>query len=223
MLTTPIESLRSYVDMPSGSFDQEDVQKVAEMFAQDFASLGFSTELIPGHQFGPKLLARLGTGDKQLMLMGHMDTVFPRDTYVPFTPLEDNKALGSGSIDMKGGVVVMLYALQKALPSLDLSKVRLTVLLNPDEEVGSPESHDLIYATAKESFAALSFEPCGQEKRLTCARKGVTAVEISCTGIPGHAGSKYKECASAIQALCALITKLYTLRDDEKKSALTPE
>ena len=216
MLTTPIESLRSYVNAPSGSYDKEDVQKVADMFAQDFASLGFSVEIIPGERFGPKLLARIGTGERQLMLMGHMDTVFPRDSFVPFTPLDDHKALGSGSIDMKGGVVVMLYALQKVLPSLDLSKVRLAVLLNADEETGSAESHDLIYATAKESFAALSFEPCGPSKRFTCARKGVTSVEIACTGIPGHAGAKYKECASAIQALCALVTKLYTLRDDER-------
>ena len=217
MLRDPYESLRRYVDQPSGTFDKEDVTKVAEMFAEDFSSLGFSVELIPGERFGPKLLARLGSGDKQLMLMGHMDTVFPRDTFVPYKDLGDGVALGSGSIDMKGGDVVMLYALKKVLGDLNLQKVRLAVLLNPDEEVGSPESHELIYETARESFAALSFEPCGANGRYTCARKGVTSVTITCTGIPGHSGAKYKECASAIQALCAHITNLYTLRDDERE------
>ena len=154
MLTTPLESLKKYVDQPSGSHDRQDVQKVAEMFAQDFASLGFQTELIPGNIHGPVLKAVIGTGETQLMLMGHMDTVFPHDVYVPFTPVDDKKALGSGSMDMKGGVVVMLYALKKALPQLDLTKIRLCVIINPDEEVGSPESHDVILETAKASAAA---------------------------------------------------------------------
>lgn len=216
MLSTPLESLKKYVDQPSGTHDREDVAQVARMFGEDFRSLGFQTELIPGKKYGPVLKAVIGTGEKQLMLMGHMDTVFPRNVYVPFRDLGDGRALGSGSIDMKGGVVVMLYALQKALPALDLSRVRLCVLLNPDEEIGSPESHDQILSTAKQSFAALSFEPCSTDYRLTCARKGVTSVHIACEGIPGHSGAQYKICASAIQALCAHITALYQLRDDSR-------
>ena len=216
MLNDPIASLKKVVDQPSGSFDAEDVKKTAAMFAEDFESLGFETELIPGNIHGPVLKAVIGTGETQLMLMGHMDTVFPHDVYVPFTPVDDKKALGSGSMDMKGGVVVMLYALKKALPQLDLTQIRLCAVINPDEEVGSPESHDVILETAKASAAALSFEPCGPDHRLTCARKGVTSVLIECEGIPGHAGAKYKECASAIQALCAHITALYGLRDDAK-------
>ena len=217
MLTTPLESLKKYVNQPSGTFDVDDVARVAEMFTEDFHSLGFETQLIPGTRFGPKLLATIGRGDKQLMLMGHMDTVFPRDLCVPFEVLGDGKAKGSGAIDMKGGVVVMLYALHKALPHIDLNRVRITALLNPDEEIGSPESHDLILKTASESFAALSFEPSAVNGRFTCARKGVTSVTIACDGIPGHSGAKYKESASAIQALCAHITKLYTLRDDSRE------
>ena len=216
MLTTPLESLIKYVNQPSGSHDKADVAAVAQMFSEDFSSLGFQTELIPGNEYGPVLKAVIGTGSRQLMLMGHMDTVFPRSVYVPFRDLGNGKALGSGSIDMKGGDVVMLYALQKALPQLDLSRVRLCVILNPDEEVGSPESHSVILDTARDSFAALSFEPCSSDYRLTCARKGVTSVHIACEGIPGHSGAQYKQCASAIQALCGHITALYGLRDDER-------
>ncbi len=216
MLSDPVLDLKKYVDQPSGTLDKEDVAKAAEMFAADFESLGFRTELIPGQKYGPILNAVIGTGDLQLMLMGHMDTVFPRDTAVPFTPLGPGEALGSGATDMKGGVVVMLYALKKALPAVDLTRVRIRVILNADEEIGSPESHDMILKTAAGSFAALSFEPCGSDWRLTCARKGVTSVLVECEGIPGHSGARYKECASAIQALCAHITGLYTLRDDAR-------
>ena len=216
MLTNPLESLKKYVNQPSGSHDKADVAAVAELFAEDFASLGFSVELIPGEQFGPAVRARLGEGPRRLMLMGHMDTVFPHDLCVPFTDLGGGRALGSGIIDMKGGDVVMLYALKKALPDIDLTRCSLEVLLNPDEEIGSIESHALILETARRSFAALSFEPCGPSRRLTCARKGVTALEIECKGVSGHAGANYKNCASAIQALCAHIGRLYTLRDDAR-------
>ena len=212
----PIETLKKYVNQPSGTFDVEDVTKVAEMFAEDFRSLGFETELLPGEKLGPKLRARIGTGEKQLMLMGHMDTVFPHAMWHPYEDRGDGTAQGSGINDMKGGVVVMLHALKNVLPKLELKKYRLCVLLNPDEEIGSPESHAVIFETAKESFAALSFEPSGSDGRLTCARKGVTSVLVQCTGIPGHSGVRYKECASAIQALCAQITKLYALRDDSR-------
>ena len=216
MLSTPLESLKRYVDQPSGTHDKEDVAQVACMFEEDFRSLGFRTQLIPGKEYGPTLQATIGSGEKQLMLMGHMDTVFPRKVYVPFRDLGNGKALGSGSIDMKGGVVVLLYALKKILPKLDLRKAKLCVLLNPDEEIGSPESHDHILNTARRSFAALSFEPCSSDYRLTCARKGVTSAHITCEGIPGHSGAQYKICASAIQALCAHITALYQLRDDSR-------
>ena len=74
MLDTPIRTLEEYVNLPSGTHDREDVQKFAERVAEDFRSLGFSVELIPGQVFGPKLRAVLGTGSRQLMLMGHMDT-----------------------------------------------------------------------------------------------------------------------------------------------------
>jgi len=214
MLASPIELLKKYVNQPSGTRDPADVQKVAEMFAEDFQRLGMTVRLIPGRRFGPVLKAEIGAGERQLMLMGHMDTVFPHAVAVPYTDLGDGRAMGSGVIDMKGGDVVMLHALQQALPRLDLTKNRLCVVLNPDEELGSPESHDIILETAKKSFAALSFEPCNNDWRLTCARKGVTSVHIACEGIPGHAGAQYKVCASAIQALCAHITALYTLRDD---------
>ena len=216
MLNSPIETLKEYVNQPSGSLDKEDVQAVSQLIEDDFSSLGFSCVRHPGKKCGPTLEFHIGEGEKTLLLMGHMDTVFPHAVSVPFTKIEDDKALGSGITDMKGGVMIMLYALKKALSQINLKKYSLLAVINPDEEIGSPESHGVILDAAKKSFAALSFEPGGEKGRLTCARKGVTSVLLSCKGVPGHAGAQYKTCASAIQALCAQITKLYALRDDEK-------
>ncbi len=216
MLTDPIKTLEAYVNQPSGSHDRADVTAMAALIAADFESLGFTVERHEFEATGPALVCRIGRGERQLMLMGHMDTVFPHDVSVPFQDNGDGTASGSGIIDMKGGIVVMLYALREALPQLDLDRIRLCAVINPDEEIGSPSSHDLLLRTAQESFAALSFEPAG-DGRLTCARKGVTNVTIACKGIPGHAGAQYTRCASAIQALCAHITNLYTLRDDKRE------
>lgn len=217
MLTTPIDTLKKYVDQPSGSHDQADVIAVANLIQEDFESLGFTVVRHQGPVCGPTLECTIGTGAKTLMLMGHMDTVFPHDVYVPFKDNGDGTATGSGAYDMKGGIMVMLYALKEALPQIDLTQYSIRAIINPDEEIGSFESHDIILNSAANSIGALSFEPCAGGNRLAVARKGVTNVTISCKGIPGHAGAQYKECASAIQALCIYINKLYGLRDDEEE------
>ena len=215
MLTTPLETLKAYIDQPSGSYDVEDVAQTAAMFASDFESLGFHVTRHQGPQYAPSLECTIGSGDRTLLLMGHMDTVFPRSVYVPYHDNGDGTATVTGICDMKGGIVIMMYALKEALPQIDLNRYSIRVLLNPDEEVGSSDSHDLILESARSSFAVLSFEPSGVPVHLTCARKGVTNVRIACTGVPGHAGAQYKNCSSAIENLCAQLMKLYTLRDDE--------
>ena len=86
----PLETLKRYIDQPSGSFDKEDVHKMAEIIASDFEKLGFTVELIPGEVHGPKVRATIGKGEKQLMLMGHMDTVFPMMSMSP------SRILGTG-------------------------------------------------------------------------------------------------------------------------------
>ena len=217
MLTNPVETLKKYVDQPSGSHDQADVYAVAALIQEDFESLGFNVVQHKGPVCGPTLECTIGTGEKNLMLLGHMDTVFPHDVFVPFKDNGDGTATGSGSYDMKGGIMIMLYALKEALPGIDLSKYSIRAIINPDEEIGSFESEKIILNSAAKSIGVLSFEPCAGGNRLAVARKGVTNVTISCKGIPGHAGAQYKQCASAIQALCMHINNLYALRDDEEE------
>jgi glutamate carboxypeptidase len=156
-----------------------------------------------------------GHGKKQLMLMGHMDTVFPRSECQPFV-MDGAIARGSGVCDMKGGIAVMLHALKNVLPNVDQDKYTVKVILNPDEEIGSPESYPIILRNAQNSFAAISFEPARKGGALTCERKGVTSFTLRCTGIRGHSGANYLECASAIQELCQRINTIYGLRDDSR-------
>ena len=210
-----LETLEKYVSLPSGTWDTADVAALAQVIAADFQSLGMRVALIPGKSMGPMLECAFGHGPKQLMLMGHMDTVFPRAECQPFS-VEGGIARGSGVCDMKGGIAVMLHALKNVLPLVDREKYTVKVVLNADEEVGSPESAPAILKNARDSFAALSFEPARKGGALTCERKGVTSFTVRCTGIRGHSGANYLQCASAIEELCARISAIYTLRDDSR-------
>ena len=90
-----LQTLKKYVSMPSGSWDKEDTRALAEEIAADLAALSMGAKIIPGDRMGPVLEATYGHGPRQLMLMGHMDTVFPHDECQPFR-VEGNIAYGSG-------------------------------------------------------------------------------------------------------------------------------
>ena len=208
-------TLKKYVDMPSGSMDKQDCEALARILTEDFEAIGMSVTAHPGKVHGPTLICRWGEGPKQLMLMGHYDTVFPKDISQPFALVDETKATGSGIVDMKGGIAIMHHALKAALPQIDPQKHAIVCVLNADEEVGSGESREHILDNAKQSFAALSFEPA-HEGALTVERKGVTCFELHCSGIGGHAGADYKKGASAIQELMGKLQQMYALRDDSK-------
>lgn len=210
-----IELLKKYVSMPSGTFDVDDVAALAAEIARDLAALGLETRLHRGSQYGPAIEATFGHGPERIMLLGHMDTVFPRRDFEPFR-IEGELAYGSGVMDMKGGLVVMNRALAAALPGVDADRYTIKVIINPDEEIGSPFSHDLIYATAQGASACLSFEPARAGGGMVCERKGVTSFTLTCGGVRGHAGSAYKSCHSAIQELCLRVSRIYALRDDAR-------
>lgn len=212
-----IAALKRYVNLPSGSYDRTDAIALAQALAEDFVAAGLQVTQMPGQLHGPTLVCRWGQGPRQLMLMGHYDTVFPHARMQPFR-LEGGIAYGSGAADMKGGLVVMLHSLKEVLPNLDPAHHSIVAVLNGDEEVGSPESRQYILKTAEQSIAAFSFEPGGDE--LNIERKGVTAFTLTATGKGGHAGSQYKSCHSAVQGLCEVVGRLYTLRDDERDVSL---
>lgn len=214
-----LQLMEKYVNLPSGPWAKEDAEALTCAVAQDFEQIGMLVESIPCQKVGPVLQCTWGHGPKRLLLLGHLDTVFPREERQPFRR-EGNCVYGSGIMDMKSGIAVMRQALKAALPQLDPAQCSIVALMNCDEEIGSPESGPHIVRNAKECFATLSFEPCKPGGGLTLERKGVTAFHIKCTGIRGHAGAAYLQCASAIQAICQCVTELYTLRDDARSISL---
>lgn len=214
-----LEKLEAYVSTPSGSHDIEDVNQMMALAARDFEGLGMQVERTELESGATLLTCSYGHGPQKLLLLGHLDTVFPHEECYPFR-VEGDEAYGSGVLDMKGGVLIAYFALRQVLPKVDPARYTVTCLWNPDEEIGSPGSHDHILKHGKTAFSVLSFEPARESGALTCERKGVTSFVVRCTGKRGHAGSAYLECASAIQELASRITQLYELRDDSRNISI---
>lgn len=211
-----VARLAQYVNLPSGSHDLPGLAAFTAQVEADMRALGFEVTRHSAPGVGDALECVYGDGEDTLLLLGHMDTVFPRAESQPFCDLGGDEVSGSGVMDMKGGLLIMQTALADVLPDLPKT-ARVVCVLNADEEIGSGTSSALIAAWAKKSFACLTFEPMRESGALVRQRKGVISFRVRCTGIRGHAGSAYLRSASAIQQLCAVVGELYVLRDDARQ------
>jgi glutamate carboxypeptidase len=151
----------------------------------------------------------------QLLFTGHMDTVFGADHVFQDTAwLDDGIIGGPGVADMKGGLSVLLRALE-AVESVGAPQLGYEVVINSDEEVGSPGSAALIAAAAKGKKAALTYEPSAlPDGTLAGARPGSGNFSISVTGRSAHAGRNPDEGRNAVLAAADLALRLAAARQD---------
>lgn len=148
----------------------------------------------------------------QLLFTGHMDTVFPADhSFQEQRWLEDGVLNGPGVADMKGGIAVMLAALAAAETAPEFANVGYQVMINSDEEVGSPSSAQLITALAKGKTAALTYEPALPDGILAGERGGSGNFSIIFTGKSAHAGRNPQDGRNALLAAADLALRLKAL------------
>ncbi|GAA3423045.1 M20 family metallopeptidase [Streptosporangium nondiastaticum] len=153
-----------------------------------------------------------GRGTAPILLLAHYDTVWPAGTLAswPFT-VEGDRASGPGVFDMKAGLVQLVWAL-RALDAAGLPRPPLRLLLNGDEEIGSPASRPLIEEAAGDAAAALVFE-ASVDGALKTERKGVGIFRLEFTGVEAHAGLEPAKGASAIDELARAVRLLHDLTD----------
>lgn len=140
--------------------------------------------------------------DTQILLMGHFDTVYPKES--GFTTVEkiDNETLkGPGITDMKAGIVILLKALEAFEKAPESKHIGWTVVLTPDEEIGSPGSKKVFLEEAKQCSVALIFEPPLPNGKLVSSRVGSSNIHVSVRGTSAHAGRSFHLGKSAIHAL----------------------
>ena len=213
-----IDFLEKLVNINSGTLNLEGVKKVGMLLEKEFKAIEFDTRWIDmppkmnraGHLFASKK----GAKGKKLLLVGHLDTVFEADS--PFQNFEiiDGNVYGPGANDMKGGDVIMLYAL-KVLHDLKLlDKASITVAYTGDEESsGKPLSisrKDLIEA-AKESDIALGFENSTGFNYATVARRGSSGWTLEVKGKRAHSSSIFSDRtgAGAVFEMSRILNEFY--------------
>ncbi len=148
----------------------------------------------------------------QLLFTGHMDTVFPADHHFQTLRwLDDGTLNGPGVADMKGGIAVMLAALTAAESSGKLAQTGYQILINSDEEVGSPSSAQLIARLAQNKLAALTYEPALPDGTLAGERGGSGNFSIIISGKSAHAGRNPDDGRNALLAAADLALRLKQL------------
>jgi len=197
--TEALSLLERAVNINSGTENLAGVRQVGALFRAEFDALGFRTTWVDGAAFSRAghLVATHATGGPKILLIGHLDTVFPADS--PFQKFEraGSTARGPGVIDMKGGDVVIVQALKALQAAGLLTAMNVTVVMTGDEEdTGRPLAlaRRALVDAARGSAAALGFEDGdGDPAHAVVARRGTTSWRLTVTGTPAHSSQIFRD------------------------------
>lgn len=208
-----IVNIESPTDYPAGT------KAVAEYLNEKMTALGWVTEFIDcGPTVGPCLKAVNRATDKyDLLMLGHMDTVFPLGTLKewPFS-VEGNIARGPGVTDMKGGLLYMYHAAKYLTEQKMLDNTSICLLFNPDEETGTRASRPVVEAEAQKAELVFVLEGARPNGAMVKERKGVGQYNLTFKGIAAHAGVAPQNGASALVEMFNWGIELSKLTDFDK-------
>ena len=226
-----LASLKEFVDIETGSRDHEGITQATELLGTKLRALGGQVQFIEPLEATnyrmmdtPEKIGRMvkatftGTGSKRIMLIAHIDTVYPKGMAAkqPFR-IEGDKAYGLGISDDKQGVamVVHIVAMLKALNFNEYGV--LTVLENGDEEISSPGSRAELVKAGGEHDAVLSFEATRTNSdKLSLATSGIASVELKVEGRASHAGAAPERGVNALYELSHQIMQMRDLSQNDK-------
>jgi glutamate carboxypeptidase len=209
-----LDLLRRLVELESPSTDKSATDRLGQCVAQVARERGASVTVVPQAHAGEHVLARWGEGEGGLLLLCHLDTVWPVGTLAarPWR-VEGDAVFGPGCLDDKASVVIVLTVLQ-GLRDLGLAPGRpVTVLFNSDEEVGSRTSRSLIEAEAARAAAVLCVEPARPDGSLKVWRKGTARYVVTALGRAAHSGADHEKGINAIEELAHHILRLQAMTD----------
>lgn len=222
----------------SGSYHVEGIRKFRAALEDNFRWLEGDMQILPmapyiqidshGHEIQVEIgeavsIVKRPEAPIQILLVGHMDTVYGRDHPFQTTRyLEEHVLNGPGVADLKGGLVVMLKALE-ALEGFDgKNTVGWQVILNSDEEIGSISSDPLLKQSAVGKHLGLIYEPAVADGSLVGERKGSGNFAIVIHGKSAHAGRNPEEGRNAIVACAAITTQLFDLNGKRDGVTINP-
>ncbi len=210
--------LQRVVNINSGTMNFDGVREVGAVFREELDALGFETEWIDGAPFerAGHLVARRDGQGPRLLLIGHLDTVFEPDSpFQTWQPVDDDEALGPGAVDMKGGDVIIIYALRALAEAGVLDDMSVTVVMTGDEEK-SGRPLDLARAAlveaAEEADIAVAFENGdGNPRTAVVARRGSSSWRLEVSGYRAHSSQVFQPevGAGAIYEAARILTGFY--------------
>jgi glutamate carboxypeptidase len=223
-----VSLLEKVVNIESATQNVAGVKQVGEVFQREFAALGLNVrwiEMPPGMNRAGHLIAetRPNTGrGKRILLLGHIDTVLQGEHW----RRDGKKAYGNGSSDMKGGDVVLLYALKALAAAGALKDLHVIVMLTGDEEsAGRPVeiSRGDMLAAAKRSDLALSFE-AARGNDATVGRRGSSSWTLEVEGATGHSSQIFKPRmgSGAILEAGRILNQFYDQFHNDKSLTFNP-
>ena len=217
------EVIRQMVEIESPSDNKAAVDRLGRWLAGKFEALGGHSKFHRAIDFGDHLQVDFPGRDRRppVLLLGHLDTVYPLGTLATMPCREAAGRLhGPGTLDMKSGIAMMLYAIDAMRDQGGTLPRALTVLLVSDEEVGSSSSRRITEELAKRSAAVFVLEPSyGPKGAVKTARKGVGEYTLKVTGKAAHAGLDFDKGHSAILELARQIERISKFVD--RKRGLT--
>ena len=226
-----LASLKEFVDIETGSRDHEGITQATELLGTKLRALGGQIQFIEPLEATnyrmmdtPEKIGRMvkatfkGTGTKRIMLIAHIDTVYPKGMAAkqPFR-IEGDKAYGLGISDDKQGVAMIVHVVAM-LRALNFNEYGvLTVLVNGDEEISSPGSRAELIKAGGEHDAVLSFEATRTNSdKLSLATSGIASVELKVEGRASHAGAAPERGVNALYELSHQIMQMRDLSQNDK-------
>lgn len=212
-----VETTTALAELESPTSDPEAVNRCGEELARRLRVIGAKVELIEATSAGNHLRASVGQGHAQVLLLGHMDTVWPVGQLRRMPIREEQGRLhGPGVYDMKAGIAIGILAL-RALDAVDARPdKRVVMLMTSDEERGSTSSRGLVEDEAARSDAVFVLEPSLPAGALKTGRKGAGEFRLRVRGVAAHAGIEPEKGASAIHEIARQILALEALRDADR-------
>jgi glutamate carboxypeptidase len=220
--------LRQMVGLNSFTSNREGVNRLGRLTADLFAPLGFVAEFVPSasSEWGNHLvMSRLGHSGRSVAMVSHLDTVFPPEEEQRHNfrwHMEGDRVFGPGTLDIKGGTVMMwlvLKSLRELAPKI-FDEITWKLFWNSSEECLSPDFEEVCRTRfEKATVAALVFEAenRAENKRLmVAARKGRVTWKVTTKGRGAHAGGGLKQGASAVTQLARTIQRIDALTDFSK-------
>jgi glutamate carboxypeptidase len=214
-----------WVSIESPSHDAKSVNKVVDHVEGQFRDLGLKLDRTPGRDgFGDILVCQTtpdmtkGEAGKGILVLAHLDTVHPigmieKDLKVR---REGDSIFGPGIYDMKAGGYIAYYALRHLIRQGKKTKLPVTFLFIPEEEVGSPTSRSKIEELAAGHKYALVMEPGRDGDRVVTSRKGVGRFTLTVKGAASHAGVRHQDGRSAIHEMAKQIMRIEAKTDYER-------